>query len=515
MRATRIRRRIQLLLLCLLLMLLASLTQAAEQQPVHVLVIYDSLAMETTKEGNVAVLQRLLAAYGVKVTLVQLDEYKQDSMLSYTKVITVINAVDLVPDNPAYLHDLQQFTGAYLHIGANPPAIVRNELKVETAIAINETIHIAAADYAQANIPVDHMPYVTQAGSSTFGSISLKSRSMQSPYSVYDNRYTYVPYLQKGNASELALASVLKQWLAIPKAGQTYLVLKDIYPFSDLDLLEEMADRLYKAGVPFVLSVRPVFSNTEFPAMKRYAEALKYAQSRNGSIIVNAPVVMETASRSEVALKDKMEGFIHVLVDNGIAPLAIGAESYWSYDKKYADEGMSFFQSAVLFADEKPIYMDRTNTSKPFSSVLYTVDPVFLQQLDTISKAMPAFPMDTAVTMPFFENKTQLEEGLKRIEQSWISFADYKGSLHEVRTSAYTIASQHGAVTINGETINLDYAPKMVSADYEYAQKQQQSFKRLFSIQNQIFVVLIIMSLLIFGVFIVIGNQLYKRKYLK
>lgn len=88
--------------------------------------------------------------------------------------------------------------------------------------------------------------------------------------------------------------------------------------------------------------MRPVFSNTDFPAMQRYLEALKVVQSKNGSILINAPVVMPSINSNDHTLGDKMSGFINLLAENGIAPLGMGADLYWTYDKEYSSAGMKF-----------------------------------------------------------------------------------------------------------------------------------------------------------------------------
>lgn len=87
----------------------------------------------------------------------------------------------------------------------------------------------------------------------------------QLPFAVSSGRSAYLPYLKQGDFTAIAAAYVLKDWLHYTEQPQMYLVIKEIYPFSDLNLLEQMADRLYRSGIPFIASVRPVFANTDFP----------------------------------------------------------------------------------------------------------------------------------------------------------------------------------------------------------------------------------------------------------
>ncbi|MFB7814882.1 hypothetical protein ACFC0X_11895 [Paenibacillus chitinolyticus] len=509
--------KISLPFLFLLVLLLIPLphASAAGSQPVKVLLLYDSLAKGTPREGNVTVLQQLLASYRTQVTVSSIDRYKQGTMQAYANVVTVVNDGDIRISNRAYLDDLSAYPGAYLHVGYQLPAQTRDKLSAATETVSRDTAEIAADKRTQANIPVRDIEVLTQTGGSTYGTITFSGSGRKAPFSAEADGTAYVPYFQKGNLSELAMASVLKKWLGIEENGQAYVVLKEIYPFSDLNLLEETADRLYGAGIPFVISIRPVFGNTDFPAMKRYEEALKYVQTRNGSILVNAPVVLDGVSREGGTLREKMNWFIAVLAKNGVAPLGVGTEMYWAYDKEYAKSGLGFFDSAVLFPDVKTLYIDPSDTSKPFASAPYSMPMSFLRQFGAADRSVPAFPMDTAVVYDFFGSKEEMEEAVGTLGSSGIPFADYKSGSHEVTAGDTLVASSRGTVTINGSPVNTEYTPQKISADYEYEKKQQQSLAGAFSVQNRIFIIIIVVSLVVFGGLIVVGYRLYRKKYLK
>ncbi|MBT2290180.1 hypothetical protein J7E73_13710 [Paenibacillus albidus] len=513
------RKTIFLLVLLVLLSVLeppAGRAQAAAATP-QVLLLFDSEAKGTPQEGNIMELQRLLAAYSIKVTVVSLDQYEPGGMAAYSHRITVINAPDIAVTNRSYLEDAGNYKGQELHVGYNPPDRLKQALKLSTDIMHGGSVGLFAGRLSGASLSVQEMPYITAAeGKKDYGRLVFQGVGLQAPYAVSAGRYTYVPYLEQGNVSVLAMAGVLREWLGSTAVPQTYFVLKEIYPFSDLALLEETAERLYEAGIPFIASVRPVFSNTDYPAMLRYLEALKVVQSRNGSILVNAPVVMPSISGSDDTLGAKMSGFVDLLVKNGIAPLGMGAEIYWTYDKEYAAAGMGWFDSAVLFPDERLMHRERTNRSTAFESSLYSLPLEFLQNLHTSGKVMPAFPLDTAVTANLPEDEAGLTELLERLDGYWISFADYKQEEHRVVTDTNKVVSSRGNITLNGQHLNVDYSARnQVSDDYQYTEEQQKSFTKLFNVQNQFFIVVIIICLLFFGGLLIIGYRMYRKKYLK
>ncbi|WP_379156643.1 hypothetical protein [Paenibacillus sp. sgz5001063] len=519
------RQRISSLLLPLIvtvLLLLSAAPQAHSQSvqeaytPQKVLLLYDSLGKGTVREGNISELQRLLSAFGSQVTLLSLDRYGKGTMDAFPWVITVINAEDIPPGNRAYLEDVEHYQGQILHVGYHPPARLLQVLQLKTGIVDEDLAGLTVGPFTGSNLQVKDMPYIAAVNAErTYGSFVLKSSGRKLPYAATAGSYTYVPYLEQGNASVVGMAYVLRDWLESKTASQTYLVLKEIYPFSDLSLLEETADRLYEEGIPFIASIRPVFSNTDFPAMLRYLAALKEVQAKNGSILVNAPVIMPSINSSDHTLAEKMGGFVDLLVKNGIAPLGIGADLYWTYDKEYAEAGMGFFDSTVLFPDENVLYMNQTNVSKVLASSLYSLKPEFLQGLSHPTKAMPQLPLGTAVTADLPEDEAGLNRLLQTLEEEWISFADYKQGAHKTVTNKNTIVSADGVVSVNGVSLNIGYTPEAVSGDYQYKEAQVRSFTKLFSVQSKFFIVVIIIALLLFGGLMAIGYRLYRRKYFK
>ncbi|GAB6991097.1 DUF2334 domain-containing protein [Paenibacillus pini] len=508
--------RVIMMLLIVVLVVPTSWAMAAESEPTHVLIVYDSLAKGTSKEGNVEALQRLLASDGVRVTLCSLETYQKGTLQQYEKVVGVFNTSDLKISSTDYLSDFAKYDGDYMHIGAMLPAKVQSSLGIRLQMSEGETIRLLMGQFIQESIQVQQLPRIIATTGHTYGNVTSTSMNHATPYGVRNDRYAYIPYFEKGNLSELALSYVLKDWFAIKGDRHQYIVFKDVYPFSDLKLLEHMADRLYDAGIPFMVSVNPVLSNTDYPAMKRYLETLKYVQSRNGSILVNAPFVASPFSHLNRDLGAQMETFIDVLADHGLAPLGIGAEMYWTYDQHYIAKGMKFFDSVVEYPNEKIMYKEQTNTSQPFESSLYSLQPDFLKQyLYKKSKVIDPLPMDTALVFKFFADEKELDRAVQQLADSWVTFADYKYEQHNVATQKNKISSDGGFLHINGQVVALNDAKKSVDSNYTYKQVEKKSFEKWFHVQDRIFIVIILFTIVAFGVLFISGYRLYKRKYFK
>lgn len=510
-------RRKHLLHIGLLVMLISGLiypvsVQAANSSSLDsVLIVYDSLGKGTKDEGNIEALKRLLAAFRVEVTVESIDSYNAGSLNNYSKLIEVHNRSDLAEEDSNYLTDLRSYQGDVLYIGGIPRDKLVQSLGLR-AQAVEKVADFSIGPFVEKSIQLGTVFDTEQPGVQRYGALKLKDASY--PYGIRKGSYTYVPFIEKDTLSEIALSYVLKDWLRQKQESHYYLVFKEIYPFSDLRLLERMSDELYEAGIPFIVSVHPVFSNTDYPAMKRYINTLKYVQSRNGTVLVESPFVA-TIRDDGRDLNRQMEHFIDVLAEEGIVPLGMGTEMFWTYDDYFASEGMAFFDSVVLFPDTRSIHKAERNHSEAFSSSLYSVDRAYLQRYLSDDRPIDPLPMDTAFTYNFVQNEAELDNLLDSLRNSWITFEDYKKGVHKVKTGSNELGSERGSLVLNGVSLGIQASHVETSSDYEYKQREQKSFETWFTVQNKFFIVVIFITLFLFSGFLIIGYRMYKRKFYK
>lgn len=424
-------------------------------EPAKVLLLYDSLAKGTAKEGNVAVLQRLFAAYRVQATTMSMDRYEKGAMHAYPRVAFLINLPDVRSGNAALAEDAKAYAGMTMQIG---------------------------------------------------GDITGRKPDV------------HIPSFESGVRHELAMADALQRWLGAGKPGRAYVLVHEIYPFSDLSLLEYMADRLYESGIPFMAGVRPVLHNADSPAMTRYAETMRRVQEMNGSIVIRAPVVQENLGLEGAALKRLLADFISVLARHRVAPLGIAADLHWSYDRIYAEDGMGFFRSSVLFPDERPIYLQRSDTSSVFASSLYSIRLEDMLKLDLTARRRAPFPMDTAITIEFDGDKERLDAFIRTLIDSRLPFADYRDIEHEVRNGEHVVSSARGDVFIDGALLlPVDDTTSAGANIAGTASGSLDEAGRPFWTVNAprlIVFVAFLASLIILSAFLVVGRRLYKRKFL-
>ncbi|MNC15370.1 hypothetical protein D3C75_631840 [compost metagenome] len=267
------------------------------------------------------------------------------------------------------------------------------------------------------------------------------------------------------------------------------------------------------------MGARPVLDNLQFPAAKRYAKALRYAQTRQGSVLLEAPAVFSVIKAGTDPLKLQISAFLDMLMTESVAPLGVAAEQYWSFDRHYSREGMGFFDSTVLYPDTSstPVYRERSNESAFFPSALYSVSPDFSGEWEMLRTSASAYPADTAVTLDFPGTKEELDALVKQLKAYPAVFADYRDESHTTRTENHTASALAGRVTIDGSPLVAESDENADGEDenYSYVEREQASFTGFFRAQNQFFLTVVAGSLVVFSLFILVGRRLYRRKFLK
>ncbi|WP_336789929.1 hypothetical protein [Paenibacillus sp. MMO-177] len=504
-----------LVMLCLTLpaaVLIPAPATAAQDssKAARVLLVYDSLGVDTPAAGNIETLQRLLLSLGATVTTVASDAYKPEMAEDYAKLITVCNTEDLCG---AITHDIAAIAGGWLHIGPNPPEALRGMLALQTETAGRQSLKLSVGGLSEDHIFINRLPYIAKWKGETYG--QMTSSEFQAPFAVSAGGYAYVPYFESGNLSELAVAYVLRTWLGVEAPTQSYLLIRGITPFIDLDKLEALSEQLYNAGIPFLVSVSPLFNNTDYPAMQRYLAALQAVQSHNGSVLVQVPTPTSAGQDSSV-LKTQMDGFLNHLAEAGIAPLGMTGDVKRAQVKEGREAGFAFSDTTILFANESGGTTGQTEAVQPFAASPYAISAKVLLQISRENKLWPTFPVNLAVTFDWFENDASQEEAVREAAGSWLPFADFKSETHSLSSSAHKAESRSGALLLDGRPADLqERAEPEVQAPVVTQPEQKVTFHALFSVQSRILIVLIITTLMLFAVFLLIGYRLYKRKYYK
>ncbi len=207
-----------------------------------------------------------------------------------------------------------------------------DKLQIETSHGLHGVLHIGQLRSSVHFNEQTHL--ITQYTGTAVGELVFPLRG-SFPYGVIQASAAYVPNFVADELQPLALGLIVRQLLGSSEQGRLFLLIDDVYPFSDLGMLCHMADKLYARGYPFTVSAMPVYENLSYPAYLRYTQVLRYVQSRGGAVVMHDPIVRSAESEVE-NIEDRLhrarEAFEQqgIVLANGIVspyPLSLNAFS--------------------------------------------------------------------------------------------------------------------------------------------------------------------------------------------
>jgi hypothetical protein len=236
--------------------------------------------------------------------------------------------------------------------------------------------------------------YISDHYGEAVGRISINGQDY--PLGVMTDTVMYAPYFGRDDMSVFAVAKMLNAYFGNFDGGKMYIMIDEVYPFDDRDMLELIADRFFRSGIPFVMSLMPVYQNTDYPAFKRYADTLRYIQSRSGSLIMHDPLVTGNELVGDT---------LDVRMDNAYA--------------SFEENGIHVYPE-TLFPYEVSLNM--------------------LMRIQPTNELFISLPIDTIIKYDVFADEDELDSALTAINQKWIQIGDYRRNFTD-KTDIYEEAS--------------------------------------------------------------------------
>ena len=119
-----------------------------------------------------------------------------------------------------------------------------------------------------------------------------------------------------------------------PQYNKNYILIDKVYPFLDLNAFIKKVDFLHEKGIPFIVSVMPVNDNSEFAAMEKFCEALRYAQSKGGRIVLHS-FITYLYQVEGIEATNKMKQALSNYLKYGVYPIALDLPAGWFYKEDY------------------------------------------------------------------------------------------------------------------------------------------------------------------------------------
>lgn len=313
--------------------------------------------------------------------------------------------------------------------------------------------------------------------------------------------------LDRGN--ELILKRYIEMEFNIDNSKKgTYLVLKNVYPYDNLEDLIKKVEYLNERGVNFIVDAMPVFKNQNFDSMKRYTEALRYCAANGGTIFLSSPYIYQSQYINENELINKMTLAYESFVDYWVYPMGLTVPNEWIYS--YDKENFINRSNTILLWNNRDIgnINIKSLNIKGIKNVLVEGD---WKKLDKEYYNGVALSIDGNTENDLFQKTVEeiLSSGIvflnptKRMDME-ISFGNYK------------IEGNYKGTFLNGKSVyterfisNKEYSKAFVNEEIEEKNKVSLS-----AFNKGIFAITLI-AICIFIIFFFNSRRIDKKKYFK
>ncbi len=328
----------------------------------------DQVLLVYRDKEEMSTLSNLITACGKQVAALDIVEYSRDVLKDYEYIVLQDNAP---------LLDALDMGKRVVCVGDAFISLPGIEIKT-----INSATPADLSVYTnQESVILDSgVGYIAKYTGSAIGGVTIHGETY--PLCVETDSILYAPYLRADDLSAFAVGQLLNSYFGRLDGGEMYIMLDEVYPFDDLDMLRQTAKKLYENGIPFIVSVMPVYYNTDYPSFRRYVNVLRYMQSIGGSIILHA--ALETGNE---------------LVGD---PLDVRME--------YAYQ--TFLDNGVVVYDE------------PVTPYVVSIDA--LAAMLPQNELFITLPIDTVIKFNPFENEDDLDGMIDAINNKWLMIGDYR-----------------------------------------------------------------------------------------
>ncbi len=347
------------------ILLIAAVILMPAHNPTHadsgnVLLVYND-------KEEMEVISNLIKACGMTPSPVDSVEYSSDMIDDYEYVVL---------QDAAPFKDVLQSGKSLVCLGNDFKAIPGAQVNV-----MNRKTHAELNVYEnnQSIILDEGFSYISAYEGETVGNIRFEG--IDTPMGVITDKIMFAPYFSKDDITAFAVAKMLNQYFQKFDGGKMYIMIDEVYPFDDINMLELIADKFYDNGIPFVMSIMPVYQNTDYPSFKRYTSALRYIQSKNGSLIMHEPIMTgnelvgdDIDVRMEKAFNTFEENDVHVY-EQTLFPYEVSLESLTG---------------------------------------IHPQNELFI-----------SLPIDTVIKFNVFKDEAELDAALEMINSKWLQIGDY------------------------------------------------------------------------------------------
>lgn len=347
----------------------------------------------------------------------------------------------------------------------------------------------------------------------TSGTLEINGRTF--PFCMQSGGIRYIPLTDfTSDLSRAALMQELAAWMwdysgPLPQKGQ-YLVLDQVYAYMPAQELLDRVEVLVRAKLPFVISVMPVYQNTDYPAMQQFCEVLRYAQANGGAVILHTPIVRSSVSDwtdFNAVLTDALESF----TNQGVYPLGFDVPYSWTWDTD-ALEWMK--RSRTIFVYQDTAAADFTRDTRQ-NLLYYNYNALVLPALalddggeNSVRRFSAAQRISPSIPL------TRLQELADTLQDNRTPYYSLWDSLQSVWADNFHLSWENGALTVNDVLCSTAYTPQPYPDHYDYKRNTLQRFTVNIQNESHTLIVLVAVVTILFLLMILYARRRQRRHFL-
>jgi len=490
----------------------AEITQDVEAR--DVLLVYDNELLDLTHE-NVAAIADILTYMGYSTHYSTIKESK--GILNNFTHIVYYHESDFIEQS--FLDELSRLDNKIMVVGGGDVSSLLKILKLPFTCTSIESTRVQLSYYLDGKKEISMFAKSQRVsllkGDFPYSSGTIMVGNQSTTLCVRSERFSNIAIFDSKSA---LLKAILTQQITLwkwpyenaPNIFAQYIVFDEVYPFFNTQKMMNVISMMKKLGVPYAITVMPIYQNGEYPAMKHFCEVLRYAQANGAAIFLKAPI-MNTNKPILEDINKRISIAFTAYSSYGVYPIALEAPNNWIHEKMGQDI-LRRFRTIVLTLDQK----ENSWSGKAVYNTIYSdghqiIAPA-LSVGDIEDNLISAYP--TALFLDINTNIDDLRTQIKKIQESTVPLKNLWASSHSVYTEDKTLSYKDDILTINGEVQSLEFVPFKYNIEYQYNRGIIGRMADSFARENKklLFIVFGISILFIF--FIGIARYQNRKKFL-
>lgn len=350
-------------------------------------------------------------------------------------------------------------------------------------------------------------------GDFEYASGKIASVKYSGNYSVRSGNLSYIAVYDCDNdilkamlTQEIALW--MWQYKGLPHNYAQYIVLDGIYPFVDPEKLFNVIEIMNKYRIPYIISVMPIYINSEYPAMKKFCEILSYAQSNGWAIILHSPIIQREEVIEE-EINEKINTSYLAYSQYKVYPIGLEAPKDWIYSKN-GQNILRRFKTIFLYESSNEERNKNNFNNEIYNDGHNIVSPALMLN---DKEFCPIRVHSTAVYLNINDSIEDIEETIDIIMKSNVLMKSMWDMDQSVYTNQYVLKYENKILKFQGKVVSLSYEPFKYEKNFDYKRNIVGRMARLMSNSNKVLLVFVGIISFIFIIFIIIARKNNKRSF--